>query len=403
LTPREEILADDGRRHGFFRLALPLLAIAFIGFLTVGIPLPILPIQVHEALGFGTVTVGITIGLQSLATVATRQYAGRLCDSQGPRAAVLLGLPVGSLAGATYLVAALAPGGRIAGLAILLAGRVLLGISESLFLTGTLTWGIGRVGPQHTGRMMAWQGIAIYAALGLGAPMGIAGLHNLGFSGVAVIAMLLPLAALSIGFALPAVAPVPGRRSSFLGMLSEVWQAGLALALATTGFGAIASFLALYYSVRGWPGAGLGFAAFALGYIIVRLFFAGLPDRLGGIAVTVVSLLIEMLGQVILWLAGRAGWALTGAFLSGAGYSLIFPALGVEVMRRVSPQNRGLAVGAYIAFFDIGFALAGPVTGAIAAWFGYPAAFLAGALAAGAAIGLALSAATGNRLKAGPY
>src|SRR3546814_5989844 len=80
--------------------------------LAIGIPLPVLPAQVHGTLGFGTIMVGWVIGIQSIATVLTRQYAGTTCDRRGVKTAVLLGLPMASLAGCLYLVSALAPVGR---------------------------------------------------------------------------------------------------------------------------------------------------------------------------------------------------------------------------------------------------------------------------------------------------
>src|SRR3546814_10905943 len=102
--------------------------------LAIGIPLPVLPAQVHGTLGFGTIMVGWVIGIQSIATVLTRQYAGTTCDRRGVKTAVLLGLPMASLAGCLYLVSALAPVGPNTSLVILLAGRLLLGCAESLFL-----------------------------------------------------------------------------------------------------------------------------------------------------------------------------------------------------------------------------------------------------------------------------
>ena len=63
----------------------PFTLIIFLVYLTIGMPLAALPLQVHDVLGFDTVTVGITIGLQSLVTILTRQFAGTLCDRRGAK------------------------------------------------------------------------------------------------------------------------------------------------------------------------------------------------------------------------------------------------------------------------------------------------------------------------------
>jgi hypothetical protein len=42
--------------------------------------------------------------------------------------------------------------------------------------------------------------------------------------------------------------------------------------------------------------------------------------------------------------------ASTVAFVTGLGCALVFPALGVEALKRVLPANRGSAMGAFVAF-----------------------------------------------------
>jgi MFS family permease len=382
---------DDAAASNEVLRLLPLVLIIFLGFLTIGIPLPVLPIYVHETLGFGTITVGWIVGIQSIATVLTRQYAGATSDARGPKVAVLLGLPAASLAVLAYVVSAVAPLAPAASLAVLLAGRLLLGVAESLFLTGAMTWGIGRIGARSAGKVMAWQGIAIYAALAAGAPIGLAVQQGWGFAGVAVVTAALPLAAVVIALLLPAVPPSHGKRMPFYRVIGRVWRPGGALALGTVAFGGMASFIALDYAAHGWSGAGLAIAAFGGAYIVVRLFFADLPDRIGSVRVAAVSLAIEALGQVLLWRAGTPLVALAGAAITGLGFSLVFPSMGVEAIRRVPAENRGLAVGAYVAFFDLSLALSGPVTGAIVGSLGYASAFLTGAVAAGLAMVLVLS------------
>jgi predicted MFS family arabinose efflux permease len=66
--------------------------------------------------------------------------------------------------------------------------------------------------------------------------------------------------------------------------------------------------------------------------------------------------------------------------LTGIGYSLVYPAFGVEALRDVPPQNRGLAMGAYTAFLDLALGIANPVLGAIANARTIRSAFIASAL-----------------------
>lgn len=357
----------------------PLVAVVFLGFLAIGVPLPVIPVQVHDTLGLGTVTAGWAVGIQSLATVLTRQFAGRICDGSGPKAAVIAGLPLASLAGGFYLLSCLFPDPAQA-LALILAGRVILGVAESLFLTGTMAWGIARLGPALTGKVMAWQGIAMYAAVGLGAPLGLVLMNWWQFSGVGMSTVALPLAALVIALALrKPVQARPGQRVPFYRVVGLIWRHGLALSLAAAPFAALTAFIALYYASRGWSGAGYTVMGFGAGYILVRLFFAGLPDRLGGAKVAAFSLPIECAGQLMLFAAPDPGLALAGAVLTGIGFSLVFPAMGVEAVRRVAPHSRGLAVGGFIAFFDVTLGLTAPAAGILADGLGYRAIFLAGA------------------------
>lgn len=359
---------------------LPLAAIVLFGFLAVGLPLAALPLYLHGVLGFDTVTVGWVVGIQSLATVLTRQFAGNYCDRHGSKASALAGLPLAAVAGLIYLLSTFVPAGH-ASLGVLVAGRLLMGLAESLFLTGTMTWGIGRIGPARTGMVMAWQGIAMFAAFGIGSPAGIAVMQQWGFSGVAIATIALPLVGLCIALALPPVAkPGGGRaRESILSVISLVWRPGLAMALGTVPFSVITTFVVLYYGDKGWAGAGLSVSSFAASYIAVRLFLATLPDRLGGRQVGMVSVLIQIVGLLTLWLAPGPAFALAGCVLAGVGLSLVFPAMGVEAMRDVPPERRGLAVGCFVAFIDLSTAIAGPIMGAVIGLAGYPAVFLCSA------------------------
>jgi MFS family permease len=369
------------------RLA-PFVAVIFFIYLTVGMPLAALPLQLHDTLGFGSLVIGSVIGLQCLATLATRQFAGTLCDRVGPKRGVLLGAAIAVVSGAVYLAATLPALGSSGALAVLLVARVISGIAESLVMTGSLSWSISTVGAANTGRAMVWVGIGLYAAIAVGAPVGIQMMHASlgGFAAVAVAIMACGAVTAAIASLIPPVAPYAGERLPFTSVVGRIAPFGSGLALSTIGFGAIGAFAALDFQSRGWSGAGFALTSFGVAYVLTRIVFGGLPDRFGGARIAAWSLLLELVGQLMLWLAPVPAVAFAGAILTGSGFSLVFPSLGVEAMKRVPLASRGAALGAYAAFFDIGFGVAGPVTGVIAGALGYPWVFAAGAVGAAAAM-----------------
>ena len=115
--------------------------------------------------------------------------------------------------------------------------------------------------------------------------------------------------------------------------------------------------------------------AFGIGFIFVRVVLGSLPDRMSGYRVALWSLVIEAIGQAMLWFAPYEIVAL----VTGLGCALVFPALGVEALKRVLPANRGSAMGAFVAFLDIAYGVSGPAAGAIAGQFGYAAVYIFGA------------------------
>jgi MFS family permease len=367
---------------------LAVIAALFCGYFAVGLPLPVIPLFVHEKLGFSNLIVGLVIGIQFLATVLTRGYSGRITDQQGGKRATLQGAGFCALGGVFYMIAALPGMSAGVSLGVVVAGRLAAGLGESQFITGCVSWSIASVGPQRAGMSMSWTGIAMFAALAIGAPVGMALYHQWGLLAAMIACVIAPMLAIVIAVgATPYVSPV-GHRLPFHRVIGQIWREGLSLMLQGVGLSGLTAFASLYFVARGWTHAGLVMTAFGVGFIFIRVVLGHLPDRIGGLRVAFWSLIIEAIGQAMLWRASQEWVALSGALVTGLGCALIFPALGVEALKRVLPANRGSAMGGFVAFMDIAYGLAGPGAGLIAGQFGYAAVYLLGT--ASALLGAAL-------------
>jgi len=360
-------------------LLVPIVITVFAVYITIGISLGVLPGFIKQVLGFDDITVGAIIGMQALATLLTRAYAGKITDTLGSKISTQRGILLVLLAGIFYILASSATAVPLFSLCLLALSRIIHGIAESLLVTGILTWGIGLLGQQNTGRVMTWNGIAMYAGIAAGAPFSLWIVQSgtaLAFSAILVLAMISWIATTGLPMVQVIAGPV---RTPFYKVISKVSSQGLALAFSSIAFACIASFISLLFAQKNWSGASLGFLFFGGSYILTRLLFSSYPDRFGGFKVAIISIIIEITGQLCIGFSTEGWTAVLGCALTGIGFSLVFPSLGVLAVRKVSPQMRGTALGAYAAFFDLALGTAGPIAGLIAGWFGYQTIYFFGA------------------------
>ncbi len=338
------------------RITLGTVLFTFIAYLTIGIPLAVLPGYVHDQLGFNSIIAGLVISSQYLATLFSRSHAGRIIDTVGAKQSVLYGMLGCGLSGVLMLASVLLQAWPWVSLTALLLGRLVLGCAESLSGTGAISWAIGRVGPTNTAKVISWNGVASYGALAIGAPLGVVLVDTLGLWIMGVEHHRAGRRGLSHRQTPSANRP-GARRTPALHH-----RAGSGPAL------------------RPRPGAGRHRLRYPgdLHYPLLRqpgLERRGpVPDRYSvpsssvyawsvprhqpprRFRVAIVSLAVEAVGLAVLWLAPSVTTALMGAALTGIGFSLVFPALAVEAVQRVPSSNRGAALAGYSVFIDLSLA-----------------------------------------------
>ena len=379
------------RRIAWLTLAL------FLSYLCVAMSLPVTSIYVTRQLGFGNALAGLAVGISFASTIVTRGLAGRMADHKGSKLCMIRGLCLYAAAGLMCAAATwqILPASVAYG--VLIIGRLLLGVGESLTVVGLLGWCFGIVGPQRSGQVFTLVGMGLYGAFAAGSPIGVALFNAVGFVGVMGASALVPLLGLAMVLPVGAVAPHAGERPTFWSIIGRIWEPGLALGLAGVGSAAIGAFIPLLFLSRGWPHVGLGLTCFGGAFVFVRVLFGHLPDRIGSVPVALVSIAVEAAGQYLLWTANHPGMAFLGAIMTGLGCSLMFPTMGIEVVRRVPPHMRGTAAGGLAAFQDLAFGITGPGTGLLADHFGYAVVFLIGGVAASLGFAMVMNIAREDR------
>jgi len=346
-------------------------AFTFLGYFTIGLALAILPVFVHQDLGYSTMVAGVVISTQYVTTFLCRGYAGSIVDKKGPKPAVVLGMTGFMISGLLLLVVHLLSGYPALCLAVLACTRLMTGLGEGLVGASPINWAILATGEEHTARAISFNGIASYGALAIGAPCGVIIQRHFGLGAVGIMIMAIGLFGLVYAKNKPALkGRSSAERQPFIKVLRQVAPYGVCMALGGLGFGGISTFITLYYAYLHWEGAVLGLSVFSILFIIGRLVFGSAIDRYGGLRTAIACLSVETMGLLVLWWADTPYIALTGAGLAGLGFSLVFPALGVEAVKLVPASNKGSALGAYSLFIDLSLGITGPLIGAVAGQFG---------------------------------
>lgn len=387
----QEITAPSVSSNGSARHIISFTALSFVVYLAIGLPLAILPEYVHLRMGYHASLAGLVVSIQYIATFLSRPWAGHISDRRGAKVSVLWGMGACTLSGLLLLgAAALHRNPAWLSLTSLIASRLVLGVGESLGSTGATLWGIASAGPEYTAKVISWNGVSTYGALALGAPLGVVMETHWGLESVAILTMLVCAAAIGFSAIKPPVPISHVEHLPFRSVFGRVAPHGMGLALGGVGYSALATFVTLFYASRHWDGAALCLTAFGTAFIAARLLFIRTISSFGGFSVARACLIVESLGVLLLWRSFSPWMALFGAALAGFGYSLVFPALGVEAVDRVPVENRGTGLSVYTVFADVSFFMVGPVAGAVIGAFGYRSVFLFALLCVIAALGIVL-------------
>jgi MFS family permease len=363
----------------FFRPFLPLFGTIFCCLLSVGASLATLPFYVTDKLGGGNLAVGFVVATIAVAAIVARPIAGRLADRRGYKPILMAGALACAAAGALYFAAL--------HVALVIPVRLVHGIGEAAVYTAGAAWLVAICPPARRGRVVGLYGTAMWLGITLGALFGELLRDGVGFGAVWAFCTLTPLIGLALAASTPPPAQAGGAAKPVLVPRGAVVP-GIALSLASLGYGALAAFVSLHLGHKGIAGGIAAFNAYGVAYVGVRLVLGNWPDRFGPRRVAFWSGLVEALGLLLIATAPNLAVAVAGGFVMGSGLSLLFPSLALIVINQTAPSQQGGAIGTFTSFWDLGVALGGPIAGAIVGLSDYPEIFYVMVVAAIASAGL---------------
>lgn len=366
------------------------------GYLSLGAALQVLPAYTERRFAAGPATVGLVIGLPSLAAAALRPVAGWLADTGRARTSVLAAGGLGILAG---LGQRWSPD-----LVELLLARLVVGASEGALFVAAVSWVLQVTEPSRRGRVAGWFGLSMWGGLALGPAVAVLAEQ---FGGVpvawaAIVAMPATGLLLSLTTRTGPRAPTFQTRAVRNLLPKAARRPGVVLGLASYGYGTVAGLLLLRLS-HGYLGLDqLALTLFAVAFLLTRAAGSPLGDRYGGAQVATISSLVEAVGLCLIALAPDTATAVIGIALSGAGVALIYPAVVSVAIKRSSSAANGAAVGAMTSCWDLAITVAAPLGGLVARELGYAASFLLATVVVAGAAALALTTTDERRPIAGP-
>jgi len=351
-------------------------------FLNLQMITPALPVYVADRFGGHDMMVSLVIVLFAVSAVIARVFTGKALATANRKTLLMAGSITFALATAGYY--------WVSTLFFFLVIRVIYGIGFGIAGTTNGTMVSDVIPPKRIGEGMGYFGLSTSLSMSLAPVIGIWLLNDFGFGTLIAVAgasafIVIPLMMMiRVPKRTPAQAPVAPAAPAAVASAAEsqarkqpswidrnvILPCVMSMLLSVT-YGGLVSFIALYGKEAGLANAGLFFLFNALMVLIVRPFSGKLFDRKGPGAVLPFGAVMTFIGIVLLSYTTSTAMLIVSALFYGVGYGVIQPSLQAWALKRVTPDRRGVATGAYYNSIDLGIAAGSFLLGAIASSTGY--------------------------------
>lgn len=365
---------------------------AFAFFMYIGTLVPLVPLFIEGPLEGGEFALGLNAAVFAVAAIFARPALGRLADRYGRRS-IIIG---GALTAAT--------GGMLMSqtdsLEVLMFLRVLTGVGEAAVFVGAATL-IADLSPRdRRAEGASYFSVAVFSGLGMGPVFSEWMLDDVNFERTFIAAGTFAILSAAIAVFAPARVEPPDDAGATAvdstrrgappmqalaesGIFSFIHPAavlpGAVLALGVGGLTTFFLFIPDYARDHGFTSSGGLFLAYALVSLVIRLFGAKLPERLGPRRSVSIALSSMASGLIVFAVFPSVPGLWAGAVLIGFGAAFNYPSLMALTVNNASDEERASAISSFTMFFEIGSAGAGLTVGVLAQLVGKQTAFYGGA------------------------
>lgn len=353
-------------------------------FLCVGIQIPLLPRLIEEQLGGSEFDIGLNLAVFSVSAILIRPVLGPWGDRYGRRV-LMIG---GSLLASIGLLLSSFVEHRWE----LLPLRAIGGIGEGALFVGAATL-VSDLAPSHRrAEAASYFSVAVFGGIGIGPVIGEALTTGDRFGrglvaasvfafAAAVCSLFVPRNGAGAATQQPIEQPIEHIRPVHR-FHRDAIRPGVVLALGIAGFATFTAFVPEHARNVGLSGSKWVFAIYSVVCLVVRLFGARLPERLGLARAISIALGFLAIGLVALFALATPAGLFIGASLIGVGMSFIYPALMAVTANGVPEHERARVISTFTMFFEVGSAGGALTFGLLAEVTSKRGAFLGGAMSA---------------------
>lgn len=354
--------------------------VALVFFVYIGMLVPIVPLFIEGPLQRGEFGIGLTIAVFAAAAICARPILGRLADRYGRRLLMVVGAAIAGLAGIVT--------SQAHEFWQLLLLRGVMGIGEAAVFVGAATL-IADLSPRdRRAEGASYFSVAVFGGIGVGPIFGEWILQDTRFEQAFLVAGSFALVAAVLAMFAPARVDVVESDDSGIASVATTGRRplmhpaavmpGIVLASGVAAFSTFGAFIPEYSREVGLATSGGLFAAYSLTSVLVRIFGATLPERLGPRHAVTIALGTLLIGLAILALVPTVAALWVASVFVGIGMAFNYPSLLALTVNRASDRDRAWAISSFTMFFEVGSVVGGLVIGAFAQLVGKQTGFFGG-------------------------